>query len=269
MTQDRAHLNRLAEQWSTDLGSWAIPDEILAQVSTPPWVHPVEMFTVDDHVPDSLSHRRAREAVPHGGSVLDVGSGGGRASFALTPPAGRVTAVDHQQAMLDEYASSAVRRGLVHHGCLGDWPAVAVSVPECDVVVCHHVAFNVAQIVPFLQALNDHAINRVVMEIPTLHPQTHLNPLWKKFWGIERPTRPCAADLAGITTAMGFKSTLEVWQDESWGRRVQMPEAERIRYARIRLCLDENRDAEVGVALIELGVEQPHEVATLWWDRSA
>ena len=266
MTKD---LNERAERWRADLDSWAIPEEILAQVSTPPWIHPVAMFTVADEVPDSLSHRRAREVLTHGGSVLDVGSGGGRASFALVPPAGTVVAVDHQQGMLDEFASSAVRRGLVHHEYLGDWPAVADNVPECDVVVCHHVAFNVAEIVPFLQALNDHAINRVVIEIPTLHPQSHLNPLWKKFWNIDRPIKPSAADLAGIAGAMGFEVNLEEWQDETWGRRVQMPEAERIRYARIRLCLQEDRDAEVGAALSELGDEPPHEVATLWWDTSA
>jgi hypothetical protein len=39
-----------------------------------------------------------------------------------------------------------------------------------------------------------------------------------------------------------------------------------VRFARIRLCLTEDRDAEVAAALIELGDEQPREVATLWWD---
>ena len=46
------------------------------------------------------SHERAREAVPEGGSVLDVGCGGGVAAFALTPPATSVIGVDHQSEML-------------------------------------------------------------------------------------------------------------------------------------------------------------------------
>ena len=134
------------DQWRVDLASWAIPEEILAQAEEKPWVHPVAMFTVEDDITDSHSHRIAREAVPPDGSVLDVGSGGGRASLALVPPAGMVVAVDHQQGMLDAFAEAAERRGVRHREFLGDWPAVVDEVPECDVVVCHHVAFNVADI---------------------------------------------------------------------------------------------------------------------------
>ena len=152
-----ANVSELAAKWSTDLASWAIPDEILSQVTTPPWVHPVAMFTVEETISDSISHQVARAVVPAGGTVLDVGSGGGRAAFALVPPAATVIAVDHQQGMLDEFAKAAAQRELRHEEFLGDWPAVAGEVPKTDVVVCHHVAFNVADIVPFLQALNAHA----------------------------------------------------------------------------------------------------------------
>lgn len=126
----------MLDQWRADLESWAIPDEILGQAAEPPWIHPVSMFTVDDTIADSPSHRRAREALPADGSVLDVGSGGGRAAFALVPPAGSVVAVDHQQAMLDAFAEAALPRGVRSHEYLGTWPAVADDVPRCDVVVC-------------------------------------------------------------------------------------------------------------------------------------
>ena len=256
----------LLDAWRDDLASWAIPEEILSQADEPPWVHPVAMFTVDDVIEDSPSHQRAREAVPEDGSVLDVGSGGGRAAFALVPPAGSVVAVDHQQGMLDAFAEAALRRGVRSREYLGQWPDVSPAVPTCDVVVCHHVAYNVPEIGPFLQALDGHARGRVVLEVPMHHPMSNMNPLWKRFWGLDRPTRPTARDLAAIARALGFDAHLEEWDDETWGNRVALPDAERVRFARIRLCLTADRDAEVAAALIEEADARPRRVATLWWD---
>ncbi len=109
------------------------------------------MFTVGDEVADSVSHDRAREAVPDGGSVLDVGSGGGRASFALAPPAEVFYAVDHAQEMLDAYAQAAAKRGVNTRSSVARGRMSPLMFPVADVVVCQHVAFNVAVIVPFLQ----------------------------------------------------------------------------------------------------------------------
>ncbi len=186
--------------------------------------------------------------------------------MALVPPAGMVVGVDHQQGMLDAFADAAKRRGVRSQEFLGDWPAVADAVPECDVVVCHHVAYNVADIAPFLTALDRHARVRVVIELPQHHPLSNMNPLWKQFWGLDRPTSPTAQDLAAIARALGFEAHLDLWEDETWGRRVTLPDDERVRFARIRLCLGEDRDAEVAAALIAQSDAQPREVATVWWD---
>ena len=219
-----------------------------------------------DEIPDSHSHAVARAAVPVDGSVLDVGSGGGRASMALVPPAGTVVGVDHQQGMLDAFAEAALRRGVRSQEFLGDWPDVADDVPECDVVVCHHVAYNVADIVPFLQALDAHARRRVVIELPQHHPLSNTNSLWKQFWNLDRPERPTAADVADIARDLGFAVQFDLWEDETWGQRVTLPDDDRVRFARIRLCLTDDRDAEVAAALIAQADAQPRAVATIWWD---
>jgi SAM-dependent methyltransferase len=258
----------LLDAWRVDLASWALPQEILEQAPEPPWAHPVAMFTVEGEIEDSISHRMAREAVPPEGSVLDVGSGGGRASLALVPPASMLVAVDHQQAMLDAFAASSIARGVRSHQYLGDWPDVADQVPECDVVVCHHVAYNVAQIGPFLRALDAHALRRVVIEVPMHHPLSNTNALWKKFWGLDRPVVPTARDLAEVCRALGFDAHLEVWQDVTWGRRVELGEAERVRFTRARLCLPAERDPDIAAALRDLGDPPPREMATIWWDVS-
>ncbi|MBU6245073.1 MAG: methyltransferase domain-containing protein [Actinomycetales bacterium] len=263
-----ADLQARAGKWRDDLASWAIPAEILRQAPEEPWIHPVAMFTVDDEIPDSPSHDRARQALPVSGSVLDVGCGGGRAAMALVPPAGQVIGVDHQAGMLEAFAAAADRRGVQHLEILGNWDEVQQEVPACDVVVCHHVVYNVADIVPFIEALDRHARRRVVLELPVTHPLTSLNPLWKRLWDLDRPTAPVAQDLCAIVEAMGLAPHLETWVDHTWGKRVELPAEERVRYARIRLCLPPERDADVAAALIAEADAQPHEVATLWWDAS-
>jgi SAM-dependent methyltransferase len=256
----------LLTQWRDDLASWAIPAEILEQAPELPWVHPVALFTIGDEIADSPSHEAARAALPPQGSVLDIGCGGGRAAMALVPPASLVVGVDHQQGMLDAFADAALRRGVRSHGFLGDWPDVADEVPECDVVVCHHVAYNVADIGPFLQALDAHARTRVVLELPTRHPMSNVNDLWTLFWGIERPTRPTSDDLVAIARALGFDAQTVTWTDPQWGRRVDMPEEERVRQTRVRLCLSADRDPEIARALQEGAGESSREVCTVWWD---
>jgi len=124
----------------------------------------------------------------------------------------------------------------------------------------------VAQIVPFLEALNAHARNRVVLELPMTHPMSNMNSLWKKFWDLDRPTTPTPFQLQDIALALGFNAILDTWEDETWGARVDLPEAERIRQARIRLCLTEDRDAELAAALLAQKDAKPRSVATLWWD---
>src|SRR3954451_8178402 len=153
-----------ARRWREDLASWAIPPEILAAAPETPWGCPTDLFAraAEEAVaagdgPAAPSRRRALEALPAGGSVLDVGAGGGAASLPLCPPAAAVTAVDQSDGMLAAFAELAAKQGVAHREVQGSWPAVAAEVGPADVVVCHHVLYNVADIVPFLVALTAHA----------------------------------------------------------------------------------------------------------------
>lgn len=259
-------MSTAAQRWSTDLAAWAIPPEILEAAPESPWIHPVEMFVVDAEVPDSLSHQRAREALPVGGTVLDVGCGGGRASMALVPPASRVTGVDEQQPMLDRFVAAAQARGVAHEAVLGFWPEAASRAPHADVVVCHHVVYNVSDLVPFLRALGEHAGHRVVLELPTTHPLTHMAPLWREFWGLERPSGPTSADCLAVAREAGIEATLETWVDDEFSARARLTPEQQARFMRIRLCLPESREAEVAAFLASAPPPPPRETATLWWD---
>jgi SAM-dependent methyltransferase len=255
-----------AQQWADDLASWAIPPEILAAAPESPWIHPVEMFTVDGEVQDSPSHQRAREALPAGGTVLDVGCGGGRASMALVPAATRATGVDEQQTMLDRFAVAAHERGVAAETVLGRWPEVAPHTSSADVVVCHHVVYNVADLVPFVLALSTHATRRVVVELPTAHPLTHMAPLWREFWGLERPSGPTADDCLAVVREAGIEPTQEVWVDDAFSARTKLTPEQQAHYLRIRLCLPEDREADVAAFLARATDPPARRTATLWWD---
>ena len=78
---------RAADRWREQLAAWAIPDAMLAAAPESPYGFATECFrrrgeAVAD--PESTpTTRRALEALPEGGSVLDVGVGGGGTSIPL------------------------------------------------------------------------------------------------------------------------------------------------------------------------------------------
>ena len=245
------------------MAEWTIPAEILAGAPESPWIHPPELFTVQGQIPDSPSHRIARAVEPD--SVLDVGCGGGRAALALTPPARELIGVDHQQRMLELFAAAAEAAGASHTEVLGDWPEASARTPDADVVVCHHVAYNVAELAPFALALTAHARHRVVLELPQQHPLSHLSAAWRHFWDIERPTGPTAGDALAVLREAGLDAQIELWQDESFASRATIPLNDQARFMRIRLCLPLEREADVLQFLVDQGPEAPREQATIWW----
>ncbi|MEN9735726.1 MAG: hypothetical protein RL129_436, partial [Actinomycetota bacterium] len=133
------------------------------------------MFDLPNEIEKSPSHEQALAALEVAGSVLDVGCGGGIAAFALVSKAKNVIGVDHQSEMLEMFAKNAERFAVSHQEILGFWPDVADSTPAADVVVSHHVAYNVSNIEEFLIGLSEKARKRVVVEIPNQHPLSNLN----------------------------------------------------------------------------------------------
>ena len=252
-----------AEQWKQDLASWAIPQDILDQAVEKPWIHPPALFEIPEEISDSLSHQRAREAMPVGGTILDIGCGGGVATFAITPPASHVIGVDEQAAMLDLYVKNANKYGVTSETILGQWPAVAVDTPIADVVTVHHVVFNVGEIEPFLAALNSHARKRVVIEAPVVHPMTNMSDGWKHFWNLIRPTVPKAGDLIDVLEEMGIKATIEYFESEILlDKKVEGANG----FIRRRLCLPEERQGEIDAFLEANPRPDRRQLAVIWWD---
>jgi SAM-dependent methyltransferase len=254
-----------AEQWKRELALWAIPQEILDQAVEKPWIHPPALFEIPEVIQDSLSHQRAREAMPVGGSVLDIGCGGGIAAFAITPPASHVIGVDEQQEMLDLFTANAEKYSVTSETVLGQWPAVAAETPIADVVTVFHVAFNVGDIVPFLAELNAHARKRVVIEVPVIHPMSNMSDGWKHFWNVIRPTVPVASDLVTVLEEMGISATIEYFESEILlDKKVEGANG----FIRRRLCLPEERQGEVDAFIAANPMPERRKLAVIWWDIS-
>src|SRR5438552_2984177 len=145
------------EEWRDALASWALPEEFLARAPSSPWALPTGLFVARAarvlEEPRKRSAEIAFEALPDGGSVLDVGAGAGAASLALAPRAGRIVAVDQSEEMLAAFDELAAGAGVLHDSLVGSWPDVASRVEPADVVVCNHVLYNVADLEPFAHAL--------------------------------------------------------------------------------------------------------------------
>lgn len=255
-----------SERWTEALQQWGIPQHILDAAPQSPWIHPVANFRPSGNLfVDTPSRLRALEALAgEEPSVLDVGCGGGRGAFALTPPATHVVGVDHQQAMLDVFAEEAEARGLTVQTIRGDWPAVADSAPVCDVVTCHHVFYNVQDLPSFAAALSHHARRRVVVELPMQHPLSTLSAAWLHFWDLRRPLSPTAHDALDVLRETDLPAHLETFDTPAPAVPTPVTDTD-VQHTRIRLCLTADRDPEVR-EFLEANPAGPRHAATLWWD---
>jgi SAM-dependent methyltransferase len=253
--------------WRAALEAWALPAAILAQAPQDPWRLPVEPFLAVAGAPLTISHRRALEALPPGGRVLDVGAGGGAMSRPLADAGAHVVAVDTAEEMLA--ASGAATT------VLGRWPDVAPMAGTADVVVCGHVLYNCPDLPAFVRALSAAALGRVVVEITDLHPRVSEEDqaLWRHFWQLDRPRGPGWEDAVAVVRELGIRPAVERWE-----RRRSFHFHSRddlVAGFRRRLCLPADRDREI---LEVLGPWLVHEegrwvitgrargIVTLWWD---
>jgi SAM-dependent methyltransferase len=245
-----------ARRWAALQSGRGVPPEILAAAPADPWAHDPRDFTAPGVAADTPSRRAAAELLGDGGTVLDVGCGGGAAVFGLD----RVTAavgVDRQPDMLESFAAAARARGVPYRTVPGSWPDVAAEAGRSDLVVCHHVLHNVVDLPPFLAALTAAAGTGVVVEMFAEHPLAWLDPLWLRFHGLHRPPPATADDAVSVLVELGVRPAVVRWE------RVEVGRSDAAWVTR-RLCLPASREAEVATALAELPA-RPREVATLAW----
>lgn len=255
--------------WAEMLGRWAIPDEIVSAAPKTPYLFDPEVFTAaaDEalaRAEDTPSDGVARAALGAGASVLDVACGAGAGSLRLRPS--RVTGVDSSAPLLAAFAERAERMGIPSTVIEGRWPDIEADAPVADVVVCHHVFYNVADLAAFAAALTAHAHHRVVVELTAGHPLAWMSPYWKALHRFDQPDGPTAQDAVAVLEELGYRV-----RQESWQRTYQMigerGDEALTRIAR-RLCLRASRHEELRRLLEQVPPPTTREVVTLWWPGS-
>jgi SAM-dependent methyltransferase len=255
-----------SDRWAGMLAAWAIPRRLVATAPASPYFFDPKVFVAaadeaNARPEDTPSDRVAREALPSAGTVLDVGAGAGAASLRLG--ARKVIAVDSSRDLLDAFVARARTRGIEYEAVEGVWPAAASQAPRADVVVCHHVVYNVAGLADFAAALDAHAVARVVIELTAQHPMSWMAPYWDALHGLSQPDHPTADDAVAVLTDLGFDVATDRWR-----RRVAMiGETGADQVARIarRLCLDESRHDELRQVLKKIPPPIERDVVTIWW----
>jgi SAM-dependent methyltransferase len=257
-----------AQRWAAQIASIAVPDHIRDAAPEPRWGLSVERFAriADETVAQSAtrstpSQRLALEALPEGGTVLDVGCGGGAASLPLASRAGRLIGFDGNPGMLAAFAERAEALGIAFETIEGRWPDAADSVPTADVVVSNNVVYGVSDLAPFLVALGEHARHRVVLQMTDGHPLGWMQPYWQALHGIELPTGPLAEDLHAVAAELGFEPGIERWS-RPWRGEDFDAMVERVRQ---RLCLPHERLDEVRAAVRATPPPSERGSATVWW----
>lgn len=254
-----------ARQWRDELAAWTIDPEILAAAPESPYGYPPELFRAAGRSTPSPLQQLAREALPAaGGTVLDVGCGGGAASLPLAPLLHSATAVDEQPDMLDSYARAAAERDVTVTPVRGRWPDVADEVASADVVVCAHVLYNVPELGDFAAALTSHARRRVVVDLTAEHPWVDLGPLWQLVHHQPRPAGPTARLAERVLTEAGIAAGVRAWERPGPVLDGELLTAY-VDFTRRRLCLPRDLDP-VTAALVATHRPRRRRGVTLWWD---
>ena len=264
------------DRWRDQLDAWAIPEAIVAAAPEPPWGFPVETFRRRGQasaIVRTTTTRRALEALPPGGSVLDVGVGGGATSLPLARWAGVIIGLDGQADMLHGFLANASAAGVQAEAVEGRWPFAADRVAHVDIVMAGHVLYNVADLGPFIRALDEHARSRIVLELTDRHPLDWMRDLWRGFHDLDRPTGPTATDAVDAIAELGFDVRREDHETSDLGSFARREDA--VALVRRRLCLPADRDDEIANALgdrlhpaddgWDIGPRE-RTIVTLWWD---
>lgn len=262
-------MGEAATRWREQLEAWAIPEHLLEAAPESPHGFSAEMFAAvadealaaDEPTPTT---RRAADALPIGGTVLDVGCGGGAASLPLAHRAATLIGVDEGEDMLAAFAERAARLGVAVETRAGRWPDVAGQTPVADVVVCTHVFHNVPDLVAFAAALTDHARQRVVVEATGTHPLRWTAPYWQALHGLDRPTGPTADDaVAVLVEELGLDVEAAWWEGPA--RLARHTREELVAFLRPRLCLPPERQEELHAALDAHPPAGQRRLVTLSW----
>lgn len=189
-----------------------------------------------DEDPFYLAARRATSATS---SVLDVGAGTGRHTLALAPHVRSITAIDPSAAMLGLLREDLDTLHLTNVRTIESEWMKAVTEPA-DVVLCSHVLYPIADVVPFVRKLQDAATERVLIHLRADPLSTDMD-LWRDFYGVPLQQQPVHMDLLNVLAQIDIFADVEIVEHRLTLTHRSLDDAvSQVRYA---LCLREDDTA--------------------------
>jgi SAM-dependent methyltransferase len=142
-------------------------------------------------------------------TVLEIGAGAGRLTRPVAERVRQVVAVESSPAMRTILAEELEAAGLKNVEIVsGTWPAVQVG--AVDLAFCSHVLYDVADLGPFLTAMNDVARRACFIYLTVRHPFDSFRDLLQTFRHWTAPTRPTYLDAAQCLYQLGILPNAEV-----------------------------------------------------------
>jgi SAM-dependent methyltransferase len=174
-------------------------------------------------------------------SILDVGAGTGRHTLALAPHVARVTAVDPSAAMLALLLDDLQQSGIANVEAVeAEWMHAGAA-PH-DVVICSHVLYPIADVIPFVRKLEAAARERVMIYLRVDPLATDLG-LWREFHGAPLQGQPVFTDLLPLLWQAGIVPDVAVVEHRFTWTFKDMQEA--TAQVRTALCLREDDAAAI------------------------
>ncbi|MCW5852484.1 MAG: methyltransferase domain-containing protein [Anaerolineae bacterium] len=208
-------------------------------------------------------------------SVIDVGAGGGRFTAPLAERARAVVAVEPSAGMREVLAEAVAGRSNVRI-VPRPWPNALADVQPADLVVSANVAYDVPDLAPFIQALDQAARHFAALFLTLTHPVGAMAPLWRQFRGWTVPSGPTYLDAAAVAFHLGLPVNVTLVPVQPTLVFPDWDAALALYRHRLGLRPDAQRDVELQAALAPMMAEEaerlvvrPRErhAAVIWWEK--
>ena len=145
-----------------------------------------------------------------GDTWLDIGAGAGRYALpiarAVAPSGGEVVAVDPSAGMLAGLREIAADHGIGNVRTVeGRWPEPAVvdAAGVADAALIAHVSYDIAEIGPFVRAMEAAARRLCVAVLMERQPSSIADVCWPPVWGETRIALPALPEFVELLRARG------------------------------------------------------------------
>jgi SAM-dependent methyltransferase len=162
-----------------------------------------EQFRADPRRSNEPVLEHLRSLIRPEDSWLDLGAGGGRYALPIALMARRVYAVEPSSGMREVLRSGMAQFGIDNIEVIDErWPGPSAC-PVADVGLISHVAYDIADIGPFLDQFEAHASGLCIAVLFERAPVSEFAPLWGPVHGQDRALLPGLRELVTLLFAKG------------------------------------------------------------------